>query len=89
MYFRIGRHAINMAEKLKEIVRANGLPFFIQSPTNQQFVILENSRMDKLGEKVAFDFWEKTDDTHTVVRFATSWSTTETDLRALEKALKE
>ena len=89
LYFRIGRHAINMAEKLKEIVRANGLPFFIQSPTNQQFVILENSRMDKLGEKVAFDFWEKTDDTHTVVRFATSWSTTETDLRALEKALKE
>ena len=43
LYFRIGRHAIDMAEKLKEIVRNNGLPFFIQSPTNQQFVVLENS----------------------------------------------
>ena len=89
LYFRIGRHAIDMAEKLKEIVRNNGLPFFIQSPTNQQFVVLENSRMEKLAEKITFDFWEKKDETHTVVRFATSWSTTENDLAALEEALKE
>lgn len=89
LYFRIGRHAIDMAERLKEIFRAHGLPFFIQSPTNQQFVVLENSRMEKLGEEVTFDFWEKTDETHTVVRFATSWSTTESDLRALEEALKK
>ena len=89
LYFRIGRHAIDMAEKVKEIVRDNGLPFFIQSPTNQQFVILENSRMERLGKKVAFDFWEKADEAHTVVRFATSWSTTESDLLALEAALKE
>ena len=89
LYFRIGRHAIDMAEKLKEIVRNNGLLFFIQSPTNQQFVVLENSRMEKLAEKITFDFWEKKDETHTVVRFATSWSTTENDLAALEEALKE
>ncbi len=89
LYFRIGRHAIDMAEKLKEIVRTHGLPFFIQSPTNQQFVVLENSRMEKLAEKITFDFWEKKDETHTVVRFATSWSTTENDLAALEEALKE
>ena len=88
LYFRIGRHAIDMAEKLKEIVRTHGLPFFIQSPTNQQFVVLENSRMEKLAEKITFDFWEKKDETHTVVRFATSWSTTENDLAALEEALK-
>ena len=87
LYLRIGRHAVDMAEKLKEIFRARGIPFFIQSPTNQQFVVLENGRMEKLARRVAFSFWEKQDDTHTVVRFATGWSTTEADLAALEAAL--
>ncbi len=89
LYFRIGRHAIGMAEKMKEIFRAHGLPFYIQSPTNQQFVVLENGQMERLAKKVAFSFWEKADDAHTVVRFATGWSTTEEDLRALDAALEE
>jgi len=88
LYFRIGRHAIEMAEKLKEIFRKHGIPFFIQSPTNQQFVILENSQMEKIGQKVAFSFWEKLDEEHTVVRFATGWSTTEKELSVLEETLK-
>ena len=89
LYCRIGRHAIDMAEKMKEIFCAHGLPFYIQSPTNQQFVVLENGRMERLSKKAAFSFWEKTDGAHTVVRFATGWSTTEEDLRALDEALEE
>ena len=87
LYFRIGRHAIEMAEKLKDIIRRHGLPFYIQSPTNQQFVVLEDREMEKLGKEIAFSFWEKKDDTHTVVRFATGWSTTAEDLAALDEAL--
>ena len=89
LYFRIGRHAVDMADRMKEIFRSHGIPFYIQSPTNQQFVVLENEQMNRLGKKVAFSFWEKKDDTHTVVRFATGWSTTENDLLALDKALNE
>ena len=87
LYCRIGRHAIDMAEKMKEIFRAHGIPFFIQSPTNQQFVVLENRQLEQLAKKVAFSFWEKQDDTRTVVRFATGWSTTEEDLAVLDSAL--
>ncbi len=89
LYFDICRHAISMAEKMKEIFIARGIPFFIQSPTNQQFVILRNDRTGQLQKKVSFSFWEKFDDDHTVVRFATGWSTTEEDLAALNKALEE
>ena len=89
LYFRIGKYAIDMAEKMKKIFEAHQLPLFIDSPTNQQFVILENTQMEKLKEKLAFSFWEKTDADHTVVRFATSWSTTEDDLKALDEALKD
>ncbi len=87
LYFRISRHAIEMAEKLKEILREKGYSFFLTSPTNQQFVILENERMEMLAERVMFSFWEKVDENHTVVRFATSWSTTEADLAALREIL--
>ena len=87
LYFRIGRYAIDMAERMKEIIRKSGVRFYLESPTNQQFVILENERLKKLQEKVAVSFWEKYDETHTVIRLAASWSTTEEDLKILETAL--
>ncbi len=43
--------------------------------------------MSKLAQNVCFSFWEKYDDNHTIVRFATSWSTTDDDLKELEKVL--
>lgn len=87
LYFEISRHAIMMAEKLKAVFRENGFDFYLESPTNQQFIILENCQMEKLKEQVAFGFWEKQDDDHTVVRFATSWSTTEEDLDMLKSMI--
>ena len=88
LYFRIGRHAVLLAEKMKEIFISHHLPLFIDSPTNQQFVILENDLMEKLKKEVSFSFWEKYDDTHTVVRFASCWSTTEKDLEDLDRILR-
>ncbi len=87
LYFEISRHAIDMAEKLKQMFEDKGCRFFMDSPTNQQFVVLENEQLAKLKENVAVTCWEPYDETHTVVRFATSWSTTEEDLAALEKLL--
>ena len=41
--------------------------------------------MEELKKNVVFGFWEKYDDNHTVVRFATSWATTEEDINQLSK----
>ena len=87
LYYKIGEHGIFMAEKLKNIFKTKGFRFYLESPTNQQFIILENSKMEELSKTIAFSFWEKYDENHTVVRFATSWSTTQQDLEELEKAL--
>ncbi|WP_026670404.1 threonine aldolase family protein [Butyrivibrio sp. AE3006] len=87
LYFKISKHAIDMAEKLKDICRAHELSMFLESPTNQQFVVFEDEKLKKLQEKVAVSFWEKPDKNHTVVRLATSWSTTDEDLAELDKAL--
>jgi len=87
LYFEISRHAIECAEKMKDILKKKGYSFFLETPTNQQFILLENEKMKALSEKVRFCFWEKTDAEHTAVRFATSWATTEEDLCELEKIL--
>ena len=41
-----------------------------------------------MKKEVIVSFWEKYDEEHTVVRFATSWSTTEEDLVELKNILK-
>ena len=87
LYAEIGAHAIMMAEKLKALFSEKGYRFFIDSPTNQQFIILENEEIKRLQNHVTFSYWEKADETHTVVRFATSWSTTEDDLKRLSEIL--
>lgn len=89
LYFKISRNAIEAAELLKEAFREKGYPFYLESPTNQQFVILENSEMERLGQQVSFSFWEKADDAHTVVRFATSWATAKSDIEALKGFMQE
>ena len=45
--------------------------------------------LEKLRENVAVSFWEKKDEDHTVVRLATSWSTTKEDLEVLDQALSK
>lgn len=83
LYLEIAKNALRTAERLKGAFREKGYQFFIDSPTNQIFIVLENEHLKRLEEKVAFSFWEKYDEMHTVVRFATSWATTEEEIDAL------
>lgn len=87
LYFDISRHAIEMAEIMKEGFKKRGYEFFLDSPTNQQFIVLENQKMESLKGQVTFSYWEKADDDHTVVRFVTSWATTKEDIESLMELL--
>ena len=87
LYFDISAHAIEMAMRLKKMLTDKGYQLFMDSPTNQQFVILENKKIESLKDKVSFSIWEPLDKEHTVVRFATSWATTTEHLEALNKLL--
>ena len=82
LYFEISRHAIEMAQLLKEGLEKKGYQLYLQSPTNQQFVLLENETYQRLQQEVAMGFWEKPDSEHTVVRLATSWATRREDVEA-------
>ena len=89
LYEKIGIPAIRNARKIQDALRASGYELLFESPTNQIFVVLENTQMAELAKSVAFSFWEKKDDTHTVVRFATSWATRDEDADELVRLLKD
>lgn len=85
LYLKISRHAIEMAEFMKKGFHKNGCTFYLESPTNQQFLLMEDELLNLLKKHVSFSFWEKPDEDHTVVRFATSWATKESDILHLTK----
>ena len=88
LYKEIGRNAIETAAVLKKGLQEKGYRFLLDSPTNQQFIILEDTRLEELRKDVQFSFWEKTDASHTAVRFATSWATRMEDVQKLLDADK-
>lgn len=87
LYFQISQNAITQAQKLKNALSQKGYKFLLDSPTNQQFIVLENEALKKLEQSVKVSFWEKVDDNHTAVRLATSWATTDEKMDELLKLL--
>jgi threonine aldolase len=83
LYFRLGQHAVDMGLKIRDILTEAGCRFFIESRTNQQFIIIENSKMEALAERIGYEFWEAYDEDHAVIRFCASWATTEETLESL------
>ncbi len=87
LYFDIARHAIDMAMQMKQIFQEKGYEFYLDSPTNQQFVILPNDTVERLSKEIGFSHWGKADIHHTICRFVTSWATTAADLNELKRLL--
>ena len=83
LYFDISRHANAMAMRMKEIFMEKGYRFYIDSPTNQQFVILHNNEVARLSKNVRFTIWGKYDKEHTICRFVTTWDTAAEDIERL------
>lgn len=87
LYMKISKNAIDMAMYLKTELKKKGIKLYNNSKTNQQFVIYENEKLKALSKKVGYGFWEKYDDTHTVIRLATSWATTREEIDKLLEIL--
>ena len=88
LYFEITKKANQLAMQMKSAFEEAEIPFYIESGTNQQFVILTKEQEKKLAEKFVFEFTSEVDEDHVCVRFCTSWSTTETDVRTLTDTIR-
>lgn len=89
LYFDICKKATLQALKIKEAFAKKGIPFYSESFTNQQFVILDDNQLKKISENHITDFEKQIDDTHTAVRFCTMWATKDEDVDTLIKDIEK
>ena len=87
LYFELSRHAITQAMKIRDAFRAAGYSFLVDSPSNQQFPIVDNRTLERLSKEFSFAVWKKIDREHTAVRFCTSWATRPEATEALIQAV--
>jgi len=86
LYFKIARHAVEQAMRLRDAFIAKGYKMYSDSPTNQQFVLLDSATIARLEKDFVFEQWYPVGDLMNC-RFVTSWATLPEDVDALIAAL--
>ncbi len=87
LYFEITKKADTQAMRIKEAFQKKGVELYFPNPTNQQFVLLNDAQMEKLGKNHIFEVEDPIGDRH-VVRFCTSWATKDSEVDALVKDIE-
>lgn len=87
LYFKICKQAVELALKIKEAAIEKGYKLYFNSFTNQQFIIMPNTKLKSLEKDFAFFKWQKYDEKNTVIRICTSWATTEENVNKLIEKL--
>lgn len=75
LYHELSEHAVRQALRIRDAFESKGFGFLVESPSNQQFPILPDGIADALSSEFMFSVWQKVDESHTAVRFCTSWAT--------------
>jgi threonine aldolase len=88
LYEEISAYAVELAMEIRAAFTAKGYSLRYDSTTNQQFPILPDAVLAELGKTYSYSFWEKYDDTHSVVRFCTSWATKKENVVQLLEDIK-
>lgn len=89
LYFSLGRHAVQLADILRQALQENGYAFYVNSPTNQIFAILPDRHLALLQQEYTCTYQMRLDDEHSVVRFCTSWATRPEDVALFVESLQK
>ncbi len=88
LYETICAEAVKKAMTVREAFLAKGISMYGSSMTNQQFPILTDAQKEALAKDFAFEYWgEAPDGAGSIVRFCTSWATTDEQIKALTDAI--
>ena len=87
-FFGYAKQSVVLAQKIQTKLQELGYALFMKSDTNQIFVNVSKEQYQFLSENIDFEIWEKCDD-HYVIRFVTSWHTSEDEVNALITYLEQ
>ncbi len=77
LYMELALHADRLADKLRAAIHDAGYPCLVENRTNQIFPILPDALLDSLKKNYSYSYDHRVDETHSAVRFCTSWATEE------------
>lgn len=83
LYETIGTSAILAAQRIRAALRERGYQFYLDSPTNQIFLVVPDEKAHVLAENAGIGFFARYDASHSIVRIVTSWATTDKDVDSL------
>lgn len=82
LYFKLSKVGVSQALKIRKALEDKGYSLYYDSYTNEQFVVIENEKLEELEKEFVFAKWKKMEG-KTVVRIVTSWATRDEDVFAL------
>lgn len=82
-YLSIAERAVLQAMRIRQALLDKGIPFYVDSPTNQLFPIFTDTQSNALSESFDFATWERLDENHAAYRICTSWATTDEQVEQL------
>lgn len=83
LYYRICRHGVEQAARVRAALIQKGYRLMPDSPTNQLFVELTQEKALALGAHLTYGQWEPPHGNLLTIRFATSWATKPQDIDRL------
>lgn len=88
LYERCGRHANEMAHRLKAGLDRIGVPASVESNSNQLFYIFPNAVLEQLEKDFSWEVMSSVDENHTEIRLVTSWATKAEDVDCLLESVE-
>ena len=89
LYFEIAKKSIEQAQRIKTAFLNKSISMHIDSPTNQQFVEVEQSVADALAKDFYYENEGYTTDGKKIIRFCTAWSTKDQEVDALVERINK
>lgn len=83
LYFKLSKHADEMAQIIRKACAECGFEFLYDSPTNQQFPIMPDDLIKRLEELYVFSHTKRLDHRRSAIRICTSWATRREDVEQL------
>lgn len=75
LYEDLASHANKMADTLREGLQDLGYKMYIDSPSNQTFVIVSKSTLEKIEKNYTVKVWAKLNNNEYAIRLVTCWAT--------------
>ena len=75
LYFEIGKRTVDLAIYTKNELIKKGVKFYIESFTNQQFIVFKKEKYDEISKKYELSYWGEDNNGDIIARFCTSWAT--------------